>query len=157
MVSLSFLVYFFAVILLTATMLVVSHFLNPQIPKRKNQLPFESGIVPTGSTDLRWNVNYYLVAILFVIFDIEAVFLYIWAIVVLETGWLSFMMTCLFIFILIVALVYEWRMGVLEWGTKLSMPWRPALPVSTFEDDETDADPVADPIISVVVRAGGEA
>nr|MCH9697780.1 NADH-quinone oxidoreductase subunit A [Gammaproteobacteria bacterium] len=75
--------------------------------------------VPTGTTDLRWTVNYYLVAILFVIFDMEAVFLYIWAAVVLETGWLAFWGTSMFILILLVALAYEWRMGVLEWGNKL--------------------------------------
>lgn len=119
MVSLSFLVYLFAVLGLTVTMLVVSHLLNPKIPKRKNQLPFESGIVPTGSTDLRFTVNYFLVAILFVIFDIEAVFLYVWSIVVLDAGWLALATTTLFIVILLVALIYEWRMGVLEWGHRL--------------------------------------
>ena len=119
MISLPFIVYFCAVILLTSTMLVISHLLNPKINNRKNLLPFESGIVPQGSTDLRWTVNYFLVAILFVIFDMEAVFLYVWAIVVLETGWPAFFATSIFIAILLIALIYEWRMGVLEWGIKL--------------------------------------
>ncbi|MEE9345396.1 MAG: NADH-quinone oxidoreductase subunit A [Methylococcales bacterium] len=119
MLSLPFLIYLFAVLALTATMLIISHLLNPKIPPRENPLPFESGIVPTGSTDLRWTVNYYLVAILFVIFDMEAVFLYIWAAVVLDAGWSAFFGTSMFVIILLVALVYEWRMGVLEWGHKL--------------------------------------
>ncbi|EPJ52924.1 MAG: NADH-ubiquinone/plastoquinone oxidoreductase subunit 3 [Osedax symbiont Rs2] len=119
MISMAFVVYFLAIILLTITMLVISRLLNPKAVKRSNKLPFESGIVPHGDTNLRWNVNYFLVAILFVIFDMEAVFLYVWAIVVLETGWPAFFATSVFIFVLLIALVYEWRMGVLEWGKKL--------------------------------------
>ena len=118
--SITFVVYFAAILLLTITMLVISHLLNPKITKRKNILPFESGIVPQGSTDLRWTVNYFLVAILFVIFDMEAVFLFIWSIVVLEAGWPAFFASSTFIAILLIALIYEWKMGVLEWGKKLS-------------------------------------
>ena len=102
-------------------MSAISHLLNPKAPHRRNNLPFESGIVPQGSTDLRWTVNYFLVAILFVIFDMEAVFLYVWAIVVLDTGWPAFIATSIFIGILLIALIYEWKMGVLEWGKKLSV------------------------------------
>ena len=100
-------------------MLAISHLLNPKITHRKNILPFESGIVPQGSTDLRWTVNYFLVAILFVIFDMEAVFLYVWAIVVMDTGWPAFFATTVFVAVLLIALIYEWKMGVLEWGKKL--------------------------------------
>lgn len=120
MLSVSFLVYLFAVLALTATILVISHLLNPKSPPRHNALPFESGIVPTGSTNLRWSVNYFMVAILFVVFDMEAVFLYIWAIVVVEAGWPAFIGTSLFVLILLVALLYEWKMGVLEWGHQLT-------------------------------------
>ena len=70
MLSTSFIVYFIAVILLTITMLLVSHLLNPKVAKRTNNEPFESGIVGQGGTDIRWNINYYLVAISFVIFDL---------------------------------------------------------------------------------------
>lgn len=118
MISTSFLVYLSAVILLTITMLVVSHLLNPKVPKRVNKLPFESGIVPVGSTDIRWNVNYFLVAISFVIFDLEAVFLYIWAIVVMEAGWQGFFTTSFFIFALLIALFYEVKQGAFDWGLK---------------------------------------
>jgi len=90
MISTSFVVYFIAIILLTFTMILVSHLLNPKVPKRINNAPFESGIVGQGSTDIRWNINYFLVAISFVIFDIEAVFLYVWSIVVMEAGWHGF-------------------------------------------------------------------
>lgn len=116
---LSFVVYFIAVIALTASMVAISRLLNPSTQnKRTNFLPFESGIIPVGSTDSRWNVNFYPVAILFVIFDLEAVFLYVWTGVVVEGGWAAFATVSLFVFSLLLALLYVWRMGVLEWGKK---------------------------------------
>lgn len=118
MISTSFLVYLGAVILLTMTMLLVSHLLNPKVGKRANKLPFESGIAPAGSTDIRWNVNYFLVAISFVIFDLEAVFLYIWSIVVMESGWQGFFTTSFFVFALLIALFYEVKQGAFDWGLK---------------------------------------
>lgn len=118
MISTSFLVYLIAVVLLTATMLLVSHLLNPKTAKRVNKLPYESGIVPAGTTDIRWNVNYFLVAISFVIFDLEAVFLYIWSIVVMEAGWQGFIITTFFIFALLIGLFYEVRQGAFDWGKK---------------------------------------
>ena len=119
MISMSFVIYFLAIIMLTVTMLVISRLLNPKVIPRKNPLPFESGIVPYGNTNIRWSVNYFLVAILFVIFDMEAVFLYVWSVVVLETGWPAFFANSVFVGILLIALSYEWRMGVLEWGRKI--------------------------------------
>ena len=118
MVSTSFLVYLIAVIALTLTMLLVSHLLNPKTAERVNKLPYESGIVPHGTTDIRWNVNYFLVAISFVIFDMEAVFLYIWAIVVMEAGWSGFFITSFFIFALLIGLFYEVKQGAFNWGKK---------------------------------------
>jgi len=119
MISTSFLVYFIAIILLTVTMLVVSHLLNPKVPIRTNNEPFESGITGQGSTDIRWNINYFLVGISFVIFDIEAVFLYVWSIVVMDAGWHGFAITSFFIFTLLIALLYEIKQGAFLWGVKI--------------------------------------
>jgi len=119
MISTSFIVYFIAIILLTCTMLLVSYLLNPKVPTRTNNEPFESGIIGQGSTDIRWNINYFLVAISFVIFDIEAVFLYVWSIVVMEAGWHGFVITSFFIFTLLIALLYEIKQGAFLWGEKL--------------------------------------
>ncbi len=118
MVSASFIFYTFAIIIVTLSMILVSHALNPKGTKRKNAYPYESGIVPVGNTDIRWNVNYFLIAISFVIFDIEAVFLYLWSLVVLETGWPGFVTAAIFIFALFVALIYEIKQGTFEWGTQ---------------------------------------
>ena len=114
--SLPFLVYLFGVVLITATMCLLSHLLNPVPAKEVKHIPFESGVVPVGSTDLRWSVDYFLIAISFVIFDMEAVFLYVWSIVVMNAGWKGFFATTLFVSILLIALFYEWRLGALEWG-----------------------------------------
>lgn len=118
MISTSFIVYFIAILLLTITMLLVSHLLNPKVPQRTNNEPFESGIIGQGGTDIRWNINYFLVAISFVIFDIEAVFLYVWSIVVMEAGWHGFFISSFFIFILLIALLYEIKQGAFLWGEK---------------------------------------
>lgn len=118
MVSTGFIVYFIAVILLTITMLVISALLNPKGIKRTNLLPFESGIVPHGDSHLRWRIDYFIVAISFVIFDIEAVFIYLWAIVVLEAGWLGFFTTSFFILALIIGLVYEVKQQAFGWGLR---------------------------------------
>lgn len=120
MISTDFLVYFFAVFLLTITMLVISTLLNPKAVKRKNLLPFESGIVPQGDTALRWRIDYFVVAISFVIFDIEAVFLYLWSIVVMETGWIGFFSTSFFILVLLAGLVYEIKQQAFAWGLRKS-------------------------------------
>ncbi|MFT8423699.1 MAG: NADH-quinone oxidoreductase subunit A [Gluconacetobacter sp.] len=79
-------------------------------------LPFESGILPVGSAHLRLPVQYYLIAVFFVIFDAEAVFLFSWATVVRQAGWQGYAAVVLFLGFLAVALAYLWRSGGLEWG-----------------------------------------
>jgi len=118
MISTDFLVYFIAVFVLTITMLIISTLLNPKSVKRKNVLPFESGIVPQGDTALRWRIDYFVVAISFVIFDIEAVFIYLWSIVVLEAGWIGFFSTSFFILVLLAGLVYEIKQQAFAWGLR---------------------------------------
>ena len=76
---------------------------------------YESGIAPTGNAQLRVPLQYYLVAMLFVIFDLEAVYLYGWAVAAREAGWRGFVVAGIFIALLLVALVYLWRVGALDW------------------------------------------
>lgn len=77
--------------------------------------PYESGIVPTGSSRFRVPVQFYLVAMLFVVFDLEAVYVFAWALVVREAGWLAFWEMTIFIGVLLIALIYVWRVGALDW------------------------------------------
>jgi NADH-quinone oxidoreductase subunit A len=88
--------------------------------------PYESGIIPTGTARLRMPIQYYLAAMFFVIFDLEAVFIYAWAIAVPETGWLGFGEMAVFITILLVALAYLWRVGALNWGAQYGRTDEPA-------------------------------
>lgn len=80
--------------------------------------PFESGIVGVGDTQLRFPAKFYLVAMFFVIFDIEALFLFAWAVAARQVGWIGYAEMVVFVGILFAALVYVWRVGGLEWGTR---------------------------------------
>jgi NADH-quinone oxidoreductase subunit A len=95
------------------------HWRNPtRRGQRGTYAPYESGIIPTGTARLRLPIQYYLAAMFFVIFDLEAVFIYAWAIAVPETGWWGFGEIALFILILLAALAYLWRVGALDWGAQ---------------------------------------
>ena len=116
------LIYFLAVMTLVVAMLLLSHLLGGRRRDRATNEPFESGIVSVGSARFHVTIPFYLVAILFVIFDLEAVFLFAWAIALREAGWPGFIEVVVFITILIAALIYLWRIGALDW--KLERPKR---------------------------------
>jgi NADH-quinone oxidoreductase subunit A len=110
-------VYCGAVVVLVASMLALSHILGQRHMDRATSEPYESGIVSTGSARLRLSADFYLVAMFFVIFDLEAVFIFAWAIAFREVGWAGYTEILIFIGILIAALIYLWRQGALDWGT----------------------------------------
>lgn len=111
-------VYFGMVILLVITMLVLSWLLGQRRREPATNDPFESGIVSVGGSQIRISVEFYLVAIFFVIFDLETVFIFAWAIAFFELGWQGYLSMLVFIAVLALALIYEWRSGALEWGNK---------------------------------------
>ncbi len=111
-------VYFVMVILLVITMLVLSWLLGQRRREAATNDPFESGIVSVGGSQVRISAEFYLVAIFFVIFDLETVFIFAWAIAFFELGWQGYFSMLVFIAILALALIYEWRSGALEWGNK---------------------------------------
>ncbi|WP_285763247.1 NADH-quinone oxidoreductase subunit A [Biformimicrobium ophioploci] len=110
--------YFLAVLGLVVLMLTLSHFLGQRRRDRATDEPYESGIVSVGSARLRFSIGFYLVAILFVIFDLEAIYLFAWAISFREAGMLGFIEASIFIGVLLVGLIYLWRLGALDWGGK---------------------------------------
>ncbi len=112
----SFAIYLLAVVGLSALMLVVSYVLGGRDWGRAKNEPFESGVVSVGSAQLRFPAKFYLVAMFFVIFDVEALFLYAWAVSVRESGWLGFIEITIFIGVLMVGLIYLWRLGALDWA-----------------------------------------
>ena len=82
-------------------------------------LPFESGILPVGNAEeLRLSVEFYLVAVFFVVFDLETIFIIAWAVAFFDLGWRGYIGASVFIALLLAALFYEWRSGALDWGLK---------------------------------------
>lgn len=88
---------------------------GPKNPTPEKLIPYESGSATTGAQHLRLSVKFYLTAILFVVFDIEAVFLYPWAARFRDLGWFGLVEMVLFLAVLGVTLVYAWKKGALEW------------------------------------------
>jgi len=111
-------VYFVAVILLVLTMLGLSWLLGQRRANSATNDPFESGVVSVGDAQGRISVDFYLIAIFFVIFDLETVFIFAWAIAFFELGWHGYCAILVFVAVLVIALIYEWRSGALDWGIK---------------------------------------
>lgn len=109
-------VFILGVIAMCAFMLFVPVWLGGRNWGRAKGEPFESGVVSQGSARLRFSAKFYLVAMFFVIFDVEALFLYAWAISAREAGWAGLVEVTVFVLVLLAGLVYLWRLGALEWA-----------------------------------------
>jgi NADH-quinone oxidoreductase subunit A len=109
-------VYFIAVLLLVAAMLGVSYVLGQRHDEHATGQPYESGILSEGSARVHVSAKFYLVAMFFVIFDLEAAFIFAWAIAARELGWAGYREILVFIAIFLVALAYLWRLGALDWS-----------------------------------------
>ncbi len=93
----------------------ISHLLSPKSANPNKREPYECGVVPKGDARAPFNVHYYLVAVLFVLFDLEAVFIYPWAVSLRSLGTPALVEMFVFIAILLVGYVYAWKKGVFEW------------------------------------------
>ncbi|HJZ95207.1 MAG TPA: NADH-quinone oxidoreductase subunit A [Candidatus Solibacter sp.] len=111
-------VYFAFVVVLVAAVLAVSYLLGQRHSEPATGEPYEGGIVSQGSAHVRFSMRYYQVAIFFVVFDLEAAFLYAWAVAVREAGWAGYWGVVLFVATLAAALIYVWRVGALDWWKK---------------------------------------
>ena len=94
---------------------IASHVLNPRRPTPEKNMPYESGMIPLGDTRQRFSVKFYLVAILFVLFDVEVVFLVPWAVVYKQLGVFGLIEMGVFLSVLAFGLAYVWKRGALEW------------------------------------------
>ncbi len=107
---------------LAAVMLALANLLGPRRPSLVKSTPFECGSEPVGSARERFGVKFYVVALLFIVFDIEAIFLYPWAILLLPSdgyaglGWPGYVSMGIFVITLIAGLAYVWKKGVLDWA-----------------------------------------
>ena len=108
--------FFFIACLVPVLALSTSKLLRPKgiVPERRTT--YESGIEPMGEARIQFNIRYYMFALLFVLFDVETLFLYPWSVTFRQLGLSAFLEALVFICILILGLVYAWRKGALEWS-----------------------------------------
>lgn len=111
---------FFGVVIVSViAVLTISALLGQKTKvRRATSEPYESGIVSVGTSNIPITVEFYLVAMFFVIFDLEAVYIFAWAVAFRGLGLFAYIDMCVFVFVLVIALVYAWRSGALEWGGK---------------------------------------
>nr|YP_001019119.1 NADH dehydrogenase subunit 3 [Chlorokybus atmophyticus]A2CI37.1 RecName: Full=NAD(P)H-quinone oxidoreductase subunit 3, chloroplastic; AltName: Full=NAD(P)H dehydrogenase subunit 3; AltName: Full=NADH-plastoquinone oxidoreductase subunit 3 [Chlorokybus atmophyticus]ABM87957.1 subunit 3 of NADH-plastoquinone oxidoreductase [Chlorokybus atmophyticus]WKT05662.1 subunit 3 of NADH-plastoquinone oxidoreductase [Chlorokybus atmophyticus] len=112
----SFLVFLIIACLIPVLALSASKLVRPKFGGPEKYTTYESGIEPMGEAWVQFNIRYYMFALVFVIFDVETVFLYPWAVSFAQMGFISFLEALVFLSILIVGLVYAWRKGALEWS-----------------------------------------
>ncbi|MEW6716827.1 MAG: NADH-quinone oxidoreductase subunit A [Chloroflexota bacterium] len=100
---------------LAVLVVILGHTFGPRRPSTKKAMPYESGITPIGPGRRRTPVHFYLVAVLFILFDIEVIFIFPWAVVFRKLGLFGLVEMLIFIAILLVGYVYVWKKGALEW------------------------------------------
>jgi NADH-quinone oxidoreductase subunit A len=100
---------------LGVVILTLSRVLGPHRPDAEKNSPYECGFEPFEDARMKFDVRYYLVAILFIIFDLEIAFLFPWAVALGDIGMFGFLSMMLFLGILVVGFIYEWKKGALEW------------------------------------------
>jgi len=103
------------VLALIALLLAAAGWLGQKRVSTEKLRPYESGIIPTGKARLRYPVPFYLVATFFLVFDVEAAFIFAWAVAFDRLGWVGWLQISFFILVLLVSLIYIWLKGGLEW------------------------------------------
>ena len=114
----AFAVYVVGAICICLIMIGLAALLGGRAYGRAKNKPFESGVDSVGNARLRFSAKFYLVAMFFVIFDVEALYLFAWSVSVRESGWVGFIEAAIFISLLLVGLIYLWRIGAIDWAPK---------------------------------------
>ncbi|MFQ1843331.1 NADH-quinone oxidoreductase subunit A [Aeromonas veronii] len=112
----AFAIYVIGAITICLVMIGLAALLGGRAYGRTKNKPFESGVDSVGSARLRFSAKFYLVAMFFVIFDVEALYLFAWSVSVRESGWVGFIEATIFIGLLLIGLIYLWRIGALDWS-----------------------------------------
>jgi NADH-quinone oxidoreductase subunit A len=100
--------------------IMLSGVFGPKKPTPEKEAPYECGMPPVGDARERQSVKFYLVAMIFLLFDIEVAFLYPWAMALRDLGWNGFAQVVVFMLVLLAGYVYVWRKGALDWGHERS-------------------------------------
>ncbi|HTX71267.1 MAG TPA: NADH-quinone oxidoreductase subunit A [Rectinemataceae bacterium] len=111
-------VYLIVVIVMVTLIMVLTHLLGERHRQRGTDIPYESGMLPTGSARLRFPADFYLVAMFFVVFDVAAVFLFAWAVAARELGWAGYTAILVFMVETVAGLAYLWKSGAFDWGAR---------------------------------------
>lgn len=114
----AFAIYVIGAITICLVMIGLAALLGGRAYGRTKNKPFESGVDSVGSARLRFSAKFYLVAMFFVIFDVEALYLFAWSVSVRESGWVGFIEATIFIGLLLIGLIYLWRIGALDWSPR---------------------------------------
>ena len=109
------LVFFIFALLLVGAAIVTAALIRPSNPNKTKLMNYESGIEPEGTPWILFNTRFYLIALAYIIFDVELVLLFPWAVSFRGLGWFSFFAMLIFVFILVLGLFYDWAKGYLDW------------------------------------------
>ena len=114
---------------IAAALVTLSFVIGRRVKNRIKDMPYECGIEPTGDAQQRFSVKFYLVAMLFILFDIEAIFLYPWAVVYKQLKMFGFFEMLTFVVLILAGFFFIWKKGVLDWAHNEAAPVAPAPPV----------------------------
>ena len=103
-------------VIIAAALIIISYVFGKKVRNRIKDTPYESGITPTGDARGRFSVKFYLVGMLFILFDIEAIFLYPWAVVYRDLKWFGFVEMLVFVVLILSGFFYIWKKGALDWS-----------------------------------------
>jgi NADH-quinone oxidoreductase subunit A len=103
------------VVLFSALLITISYILGPRRKDIKKEIPYESGIIPTSTANRRLSVRFYLTAMIFIIFDVEGIFFFPWAVILRHLGWFGIIDMGIFMLVLVAALAHLWAKGGLDW------------------------------------------
>jgi NADH-quinone oxidoreductase subunit A len=116
---LSFALYSVIVLAVLGLLLVLTRWLGEQKPNLEKARPYECGVIPTGGARFRFPVPFYLVAVFFLIFDVETALIFSWAVAMEDLSWRGWLQISFFIIVLLVSLIYLWKKGGLDWRPQL--------------------------------------
>ena len=123
-------------LILIIALLFLAHWLGEKKPNPEKLRPYECGVIPTGTARFQYPIAFYLIAAYFLIFDVEAAYIFSWAIAFERLGWSGWLQISFFIVILLISLIYIWKKGGLEWGPRtlenLAIRETSSLPSSTL-------------------------
>jgi NADH-quinone oxidoreductase subunit A len=133
--------YIVSVIVLVGIIILLSHLLGERHEDRATHEVYESGMIATGTSRLRFPAHFYMIAMFFVIFDLETAFIVAWAIAVMELGWAGYFAVLIFVVELVVILIYIWRSGALDFapdGRKILRAYKEKIKKQTVIDDQNN-------------------